>query len=214
MRGDAVTAKRKWAASMGSKTSSHHPRGGRYQLPGRAPVLVANNTSSTLELASMARDFKKLHLFVRVSTPYVHSFLEDGEVAEEVYQVGDPEKEIADITAGRGSGRFEAYPWPYRYSKHLTEQLLAIRFSRFPLLIGHDAEKYVEDRLRLAVKKVKQRCKADDQSMIEEARLQCPWGLQGNQDDTTDVFPRDSERNALGTTSTPFPEECQQNGGC
>ncbi|RYP63509.1 hypothetical protein DL770_009375 [Monosporascus sp. CRB-9-2] len=50
----------------------------------------------------MARDFKKLHLLFHASTAYVHAFLEWGEVAEEVYRVGDPEKEIADITAGGG----------------------------------------------------------------------------------------------------------------
>ncbi|RYP73514.1 hypothetical protein DL771_003553 [Monosporascus sp. 5C6A] len=170
VRGDAATAKRKWAASMGSKSEDILGKRKIVFVPGditkpslgmsaehRAeiqdsvslilhaaadinfrdplPVLVANNTSSTLELASMARDFKKLHLFVHVSTAYVNSFLEDGEVVEEVYRVGDPEKEIADITAGRGSGRVEAYPWPYGYSKHLTEQLLTLRFSQLPLLI-------------------------------------------------------------------------------
>ncbi|RYP60589.1 hypothetical protein DL769_008046 [Monosporascus sp. CRB-8-3] len=170
VRGDAATAKRKWAASMGSKSEDILRTGKIVFVPGdttkpslgmspehRAeiqdsvtlvihaaadinfrdplPVLVANNTSSTLELASMARDFKKLHLFVHVSTAYVNSFLEDGEVAEEVYRVGDPEKEIADITAGRGSGRVEAYPWPYGYSKHLTEQLVTLRFPQLPLLI-------------------------------------------------------------------------------
>ncbi|RYP52062.1 hypothetical protein DL768_002745 [Monosporascus sp. mg162] len=47
-----------------------------------------------------APDVNKLYLLVHVSTAYIRSFLEYGEVAEEVYRVGDSEKEIADITAG------------------------------------------------------------------------------------------------------------------
>ncbi|KAJ6507420.1 male sterility protein-domain-containing protein [Mycena vitilis] len=79
---------------------------------------VENNCIPALELARLAGSFKRLERFVHISTAFVNSFLPDGLVKERIYEVGDPEVQLAEILqTGEVSGG------------------LANRHSHLPLLI-------------------------------------------------------------------------------
>ncbi|KAJ7633468.1 NAD-binding domain 4 protein [Mycena polygramma] len=97
---------------------------------------VENNCIPALELARLAGSFKRLERFVHISTAFVNSFLPDGPVEERIYEVGDPEVQLAEILqTGEVSGGLPKFLWPYSFAKHLTERLLLSRHSRLPLLI-------------------------------------------------------------------------------
>ncbi|PYH46989.1 NAD-binding domain 4 protein [Aspergillus saccharolyticus JOP 1030-1] len=106
---------------------------------------VENNCLPSLELAKMAARFRRLKLFVQVSTAYVSSFLPDGHVAEKLYSVTaevggqdeeeDPEKLLGAILRGEGSPFTERFSSNYTYAKYLMERLMLQRFPTLPFLL-------------------------------------------------------------------------------
>lgn len=86
----------------------------------------------------MASEFEKLSCFVQVSTAYANSFLPDGSIEEKIYPLSnpdDPEAELHQIRSNAPPRYLADFPYPYTYSKHLTERLLISRFPSLPLLI-------------------------------------------------------------------------------
>jgi len=99
---------------------------------------IADNCLPSLRLAGMASEFEKLSCFVQVSTAYANSFLPDGPIEEKIYPLSNPddsEAELRQIRSNAPPRYLEDFPYPYAYSKHLTERLLASRFPSLPLLI-------------------------------------------------------------------------------
>lgn len=95
---------------------------------------VRDNCLPSLQLASMATTFKNLRHFVYVSSLYALSFLPGGRVQEKHYALDDPEQILDNILSGRDRDTL-SYAWPYARSKHLTENLLLVRFQSLPLMI-------------------------------------------------------------------------------
>ncbi len=103
----------------------------------KAPLqkVAADNCISSLELARLATSFKKLESYVQVSSAYANTFLPDGLVSEEIYELGDPETELLEIQAKGTTQYLKDFAWPYAYSKHLMERLLTKRYPELPLMI-------------------------------------------------------------------------------
>lgn len=106
---------------------------------------VENNCLPSLEMAKIASRFRRLKLFVQVSTAYVNSFLPDGHVAEKLYSVGvevggkgeedDPEELLGAILRGEGSPHAEHFSSSYTHAKYLMERLMLKRFPTLPMLL-------------------------------------------------------------------------------
>ncbi|KAJ6580765.1 male sterility protein-domain-containing protein [Mycena capillaripes] len=98
---------------------------------------VERNCMPVLELARLASLFKRLEHFVHISTAFVNCFLPDGVVEERIYDVGDPEAQLAEIieTGDISRNTIPEFLWPYSVAKHLTERLLLSRYPDLPLLI-------------------------------------------------------------------------------
>ncbi|PWY88258.1 hypothetical protein BO70DRAFT_309851, partial [Aspergillus heteromorphus CBS 117.55] len=104
---------------------------------------IENNCLPALELASMAGRFRRLRLFVQISTAYVNSFLEDGWVGERLYTtltvtldpVPDPEEELTTILTTSTSPNTPLFSSTYTQAKHLMERLLLSRHPTLPLLL-------------------------------------------------------------------------------
>ena len=103
----------------------------------KAPLqkVVADNCISSLELAGLATLFKNLEQYVQFSSTYANSFLPDGLVCEDIYELGDPEAELLEIQAKGTTQYLDGFMWPYAYSKHLMERLLLKRYPDLPLMI-------------------------------------------------------------------------------
>jgi len=98
--------------------------------------VIKTNCIPTLKLAEMSMHMPNLKYFVHVSSSYANTFLPDGVVEEKVYEITpDAEKELAQILETGDSPHVKDFPWPYGYSKQLTERLLGSRFPQLPLLI-------------------------------------------------------------------------------
>ncbi|KAL2869680.1 fatty acyl-CoA reductase [Aspergillus lucknowensis] len=97
---------------------------------------LENNFFPSLELARMASSFKRLKMFIQLSTAYANSFLPDGYVGERLYDLSstDPEDEIASIQLAGGSPHTPRFSSSYTHSKHLMEHLMLKRYPTLPLL--------------------------------------------------------------------------------
>jgi hypothetical protein len=97
---------------------------------------LENNCFPSLELAKMASSFRRLKVFVQLSTAYVNSFLPDGHIGERLYNLSDadPEDEIASIQLSGGATHTPRFSSSYTHSKHLMEHLMLKRFPTLPLL--------------------------------------------------------------------------------
>ncbi|KAL3480866.1 male sterility protein-domain-containing protein [Aspergillus californicus] len=97
---------------------------------------VGNNCLPALELARVASSFRKLKLFIQLSTAYANSFLPDGHIAERLYSLSDVdcEDELASIQLSGGSPHTERFSSSYTHSKHLMERLMLKRYPTLPLL--------------------------------------------------------------------------------
>lgn len=104
----------------------------------KAPLqkVVADNCISSLELARLATSFRKLELYVQVSSAYANTCLPEGLVSEKIYELGDPEAELLEIQAKGTTKYLKHFAWPYAYSKHLMERLLVKRYPELPLIIA------------------------------------------------------------------------------
>lgn len=103
----------------------------------KAPLqkAVNDNCISSLELARLATSFKKLEAYVQVSSAYANTFLPDGLISENIYELGDPEAELLEIQAKGTTTYLKNFAWPYAYSKHLMERLVIKRYPGLPLMI-------------------------------------------------------------------------------
>ncbi|KAL3464573.1 male sterility protein-domain-containing protein [Aspergillus heterothallicus] len=97
---------------------------------------LENNCFPSLELAKMASSFRRLKVFVQLSTAYANSFLPDGHIGERLYDLSDadPEDEVASIQLSGGSPHTSRFSSSYTHSKHLMEHLMLRRFPTLPLL--------------------------------------------------------------------------------
>ncbi|CAG8160785.1 unnamed protein product [Penicillium nalgiovense] len=110
----------------------------KIKLEGPIRDALESNCLPALEMARIASEFRRLKLFMQISTSYVNSHLPDGTVLERIYPLGgeeDPEEELASIlTFGKSphDGKFSS---TYTQAKHLMERLLLSRFPRLPILL-------------------------------------------------------------------------------
>lgn len=97
---------------------------------------LENNCFPALELARLASSFKRLKLFVQLSTAYANSFLPDGYVGEHLYPHSDIDcdDEIASIQSSGQSTHASRFSATYTYSKHLMERLILKHYPTLPLL--------------------------------------------------------------------------------
>lgn len=97
---------------------------------------IKNNCFPALELARMASSFRKLKLFIQLSTSYANSFLPDGHIGERLYPLSDAdcEEELALIQQAGESPHTSRFSSSYTHSKHLMERLMLKRYPILPLL--------------------------------------------------------------------------------
>ncbi|GAQ45174.1 hypothetical protein AtubIFM55763_006629 [Aspergillus tubingensis] len=97
---------------------------------------LENNCLPALELAAMVSRFRRLRLFIQISTAYVNSFLPDGYVGERLYPVSDddPEDELASIQETGQSPYTDQFSSSYTHAKHLMERLTFKRYPTLPVL--------------------------------------------------------------------------------
>ncbi|RDH31622.1 male sterility protein-domain-containing protein [Aspergillus welwitschiae] len=105
----------------------------RIKLDASISEALENNCLPALELAAMVSRFRRLRLFIQISTAYVNSFLPDGYVGERLYPISDddPEDELATIQATGHSPYTDRFSSSYTHAKHLMERLT---FKRYPML--------------------------------------------------------------------------------
>lgn len=97
---------------------------------------VEQNCLPPLELGRIASRFRRLKLFIQISTAYGNSFLPDGYVGERQYSiVEDPEEELAQIISSGTSPNESRFSSTYAFAKHLTEWLFLKRYPLLPLLL-------------------------------------------------------------------------------
>ncbi|KAH1361346.1 hypothetical protein LV164_008209 [Aspergillus fumigatus] len=98
---------------------------------------IENNCLPSLELAKIVSRFRRLKLFLQISTAYVSSFLPDGYVGERVYSISDadPEDELAAILSTGNSLDTARFSSSYTHAKYLMERLLLKRYPLLPLLL-------------------------------------------------------------------------------
>ncbi|KAI9932499.1 hypothetical protein ASPWEDRAFT_166152 [Aspergillus wentii DTO 134E9] len=98
---------------------------------------IENNCLPSLELARLASQFRRLKLFVQLSTAYANSFLPDGHVGEKLYAISDqnPDDELDSVMSSGISPHAPRFSSPYAYAKHLMERLLLKRYPLLPLLL-------------------------------------------------------------------------------
>ncbi|KAF7163071.1 hypothetical protein CNMCM5623_008091 [Aspergillus felis] len=98
---------------------------------------IENNCLPSLELAKIISQFRRLKLFVQISTAYVSSFLPDGHVGERLYSISDadPEDELAAILSTGKSPDTARFSSSYTHAKYLMERLLLKRYPLLPLLL-------------------------------------------------------------------------------
>ncbi|KAJ5779866.1 Male sterility NAD-binding [Penicillium paradoxum] len=110
----------------------------KIKLEGPIRDALENNCLPALEMARMASGFRRLKLFIQLSTSYVNSHLPDGPVLEQIYLLGgeeDPEEELASILATGESSHSAKFSSTYTQAKHLMERLLLSRFPLLPILL-------------------------------------------------------------------------------
>lgn len=97
---------------------------------------VEHNCLPSLELGKVASRFRRLKLFIQISTAYGSSFLPDGYVGERRYSIfEDPEEELAKIMSSGTSADESRFSSTYALAKHLTEWLFLKRYPLLPLLL-------------------------------------------------------------------------------
>ncbi|KAL4940436.1 hypothetical protein BDV06DRAFT_213475 [Aspergillus oleicola] len=98
---------------------------------------LENNCFPSLELARIAASFRRLKLFIQLSTAYANSFLPDGYVGERLYAHSDTdcEEEITSIQQTGSSPHTARFSASYTYSKHLMERLMLKRYPTMPVLL-------------------------------------------------------------------------------
>lgn len=98
---------------------------------------VESNCLPPLELARVASRFRRLKLFIQISTAYANSFLPDGYVGERRYSISDqdPDDELASILSSGSSEHTARYSSTYAQAKYLMERLFATRYPLLPLLL-------------------------------------------------------------------------------
>lgn len=98
---------------------------------------MEDNCLPALELAGIASQFRRLKLFVQLSTAYANTFLPDGHVGERMYSVSDedPEDELAAILSTGSSPHTDRFSSRYAQAKYLMERLLRKRYPLLPLLL-------------------------------------------------------------------------------
>ncbi|KAL4778960.1 male sterility protein-domain-containing protein [Aspergillus varians] len=97
---------------------------------------IENNCLPALELARLASSFRRLKLFIQLSTAYANSFLPDGHIGERLYPLSDTgcEDELASIQLSGHSPHTSRFSSSYTYSKHLMERLMLKRYPMLPLI--------------------------------------------------------------------------------
>lgn len=98
---------------------------------------IRNNCLPCLEIARIVSRFRRLKIFVQLSTAYVNSFLPDGYVGERLYNVSDedPEDELSSIMSSGMSPHTALFSSSYAQAKYLMERLLLRRYPQLPLLL-------------------------------------------------------------------------------
>lgn len=98
---------------------------------------IEDNCLPALELAGIASQFRRLKLFVQISTAYANSFMPDGYVGERLYAASDqdPEDELASILSSGSSPHIDRFSSRYAQAKHLMERLLRKQYPLLPLLL-------------------------------------------------------------------------------
>jgi nucleoside-diphosphate-sugar epimerase len=111
----------------------------KIKLEGPIRNALESNCLPALEMAQMASKFRRMKLFVQLSTSYVNTHLPDGPVLERIYQLGgeeeDPEQELASMLALDKSPHSAKFSSTYTQAKHLMERLLLSRFPLLPILL-------------------------------------------------------------------------------
>ncbi|KXG53310.1 Male sterility, NAD-binding [Penicillium griseofulvum] len=110
----------------------------KIKLEGPIRDALESNCLPALEMARIASEFRRLKLFVQISTSYVNSHLPDGPVLERIYQLGgeeDPEAELASMLTLDTSPHAGKFSSTYTQAKHLMERLLLSRFPLLPILL-------------------------------------------------------------------------------
>jgi thioester reductase-like protein len=72
----------------------------KIKLEGPIRDALESNCLPALEMARITSEFRRLKLFIQISTSYVNSHLPDGTVLERIYPLGgeeDPEEELTSI---------------------------------------------------------------------------------------------------------------------
>ncbi|KAL4926412.1 male sterility protein-domain-containing protein [Aspergillus undulatus] len=97
---------------------------------------LENNCFPSLELARLASSFRRLRLFIQLSTSYANSFLPDGYVGERLYAYSDEdcEEEITAIQLSGSSPHTARFSSSYTHAKHLMERLMLKRYPTLPVL--------------------------------------------------------------------------------
>ncbi|KAI9373444.1 male sterility protein-domain-containing protein [Aspergillus egyptiacus] len=97
---------------------------------------LKNNCLPSLELARLASSFRRLKLFIQLSTAYANSFLPDGHIGERLYSLSelDCEDELASIQSSGSSPHTSRFSSTYTHSKHLMERLLLKHYPTLPFL--------------------------------------------------------------------------------
>ncbi|KAL5344092.1 male sterility protein-domain-containing protein [Aspergillus crustosus] len=97
---------------------------------------LENNCFPSLEVARLASSFRRLKLFIQLSTAYANSFLPDGHIGERLYALSDEDcdDEVASILHSRSSPHTARFSSSYTYSKHLMERLMLKHYPTLPLL--------------------------------------------------------------------------------
>ncbi|OOG00359.1 hypothetical protein ASPCADRAFT_37887 [Aspergillus carbonarius ITEM 5010] len=108
----------------------------RIKLDANISEALENNCLPALELARIASRFRRLRLFIQISTAYANSFLPDGHVAERLYSISDedPEEELASIQATGFSPHTDRFSSSYTQAKYLMERLTFKRYPTLPVL--------------------------------------------------------------------------------
>lgn len=98
---------------------------------------IEDNCLPALELAGIASQFRRLKLFLQLSTAYANSFLPDGHVGERLYSISDqdPEDELASILSAGDSPHTDRFSSRYAQAKYLMERLLRKQYPLLPLLL-------------------------------------------------------------------------------
>lgn len=99
---------------------------------------IERNCLPPLELGHIASRFRRLKLFIQISTAYGNSFLPDGYVGERRYNISDedPEDELANIMSSGSSPLASRFSSSYAQAKHLMEELFLKRYPLLPLLLA------------------------------------------------------------------------------